>query len=634
MSVVGIDIFKRNSYANAREFGEFGAYEIIEASLKYEIDPKDFLNSSITDIRLAPTNSAGKIEFSGDLTLVLPLKRPPKVLLVDVPNRGNRLAFRMFNRPNLENLLEDPFAAGDGFLFERGVALASVGWQWGVSIGMGIEIPNAVIDGQEIYGQVICRVQPNKDSQSTSYGQLGDVVYVPADIDDSRNQLYEQIYDFGMRREIPREDWQFGRIRNGILEENSNSIYLNGGFKAGRIYTLVYWAKGAPLIGLGLLALREAALFLKSETYPGQTEAPSKAIAFGASQTGRVIRQFLYEGLNEGPNEKKVYDGVLPHIAGGQRGDFNHRFAQPSSVGVHSLGQCFPFAGRKVKDPYTNHSAGLFQDRATSLPKIVLTNTSFEYWRGDAALTHVTPDGKDDVEPLANERIYLFSGTHHVNGVLPKTNTNPLTGLKARYTFNTIDHSALLRGAMNNLIDWVVDGVEPPNSRIPMISDGSLVARERVLEKFSKDGRLEQILDASALGGLAELDLGAESHIGICKLPANLGKRYAALVCDVDDSLNEYAGIRLPDIYFPVGFHTGWNPRHPDTGAEEQATMFMGITYHIDPATSYSGREEYEKLISKSAVELAEEKLITDQDINLVIENAMIRYDIACASVG
>ena len=30
------------------------------------------------------------------------------------------------------------------------------------------------------------------------------------------------------------------------------------------------------------------------------------------------------------------------------------------------------------------------------------------------------------------------------------------------------------------------------------------------------------------------------------------------LVADVDDTLNEVAGIRLPDIQVPLGCHTGW----------------------------------------------------------------------------
>jgi hypothetical protein len=54
--------------------------------------------------------------------------------------------------------------------------------------------------------------------------------------------------------------------------------------------------------------------------------------AFGASQSGRYLRQFLYLGLNEDEQARMVFDGVLVHIAGGKRGgDFNQRFGQPSA---------------------------------------------------------------------------------------------------------------------------------------------------------------------------------------------------------------------------------------------------------------------------------------------------------------
>ena len=50
-------------------------------------------------------------------------------------------------------------------------------------------------------------------------------------------------------------------------------------------------------------------------------------------------------------------------------------------------------------------------------------------------------------------------------------------------------------------------GIEPPDSRIPTISEGTLVSREYVLDKFINDGRLELVLEANKLGGMAVLDL-------------------------------------------------------------------------------------------------------------------------------
>ena len=46
------------------------------------------------------------------------------------------------------------------------------------------------------------------------------------------------------------------------------------------------------------------------------------------------------------------------------------------------------------------------------MPKVFYTNSSNEYWRASAALTHISADATD-VTLLDNERIYLFAGTQH-----------------------------------------------------------------------------------------------------------------------------------------------------------------------------------------------------------------------------
>jgi hypothetical protein len=76
------------------------------------------------------------------------------------------------------------------------------------------------------------------------------------------------------------------------------------------------------------------------------------AYAFGASQSGRYLRQFLYLGLNEDEAERMVFDGMLVHIAGGKRGgDFNQRFGQPS-VSLHpTMSNAFPFNGHGEHRP-------------------------------------------------------------------------------------------------------------------------------------------------------------------------------------------------------------------------------------------------------------------------------------------
>src|SRR5205814_2635449 len=83
------------------------------------------------------------------------------------------------------------------------------------------------------------------------------------------------------------------------------------------------------------------------------------AYGFGASQSGRFLRQLLYLGLNEDEAERMVFDGVLGHIAGGKRGgDFNMRFGQPSaSLPSNPL----PFNEVGAIDPVSGRSDGLLE---------------------------------------------------------------------------------------------------------------------------------------------------------------------------------------------------------------------------------------------------------------------------------
>jgi hypothetical protein len=81
-------------------------------------------------------------------------------------------------------------------------------------------------------------------------------------------------------------------------------------------------------VGLGMAAVRDIISLLK---YERQTAIPlgdqsrflRRAIGQGASQSGRFLRTFLYDGFNADEKGRKVFDGVWAHVAGGSRGSFN-----------------------------------------------------------------------------------------------------------------------------------------------------------------------------------------------------------------------------------------------------------------------------------------------------------------------
>ena len=136
------------------------------------------------------------------------------------------------------------------------------------------------------------------------------------------------------------------------MEPSAEHVWLEDGFEPGRIYQLVYETDRAPVAGLGLLAARDLAAFLRTPSATNPSGNGFQALVlYGISQTGRMQRHFLSLGLNRCEDGSRAYDGFHVHIAGARRGAFNHRFAQPSNQTTPLWGHVFPFAdvGRPIR---------------------------------------------------------------------------------------------------------------------------------------------------------------------------------------------------------------------------------------------------------------------------------------------
>src|SRR5690242_2204349 len=98
----------------------------------------------------------------------------------------------------------------------------------------------------------------------------------------------------------------------------------------------------------------------------------------------------------------------MAHVACARRGIFNVRVAQRSRDGHPFLNtlyptDLFPFTDLDETDAVTGVKGALLTHatKPENWPKIFYTNSSYEYYGRDAALIHVTPDGKKDA-PLAS----------------------------------------------------------------------------------------------------------------------------------------------------------------------------------------------------------------------------------------
>jgi len=286
----------------------------------------------------------------------------------------------MLNRAPRQTVPSAPLDVGDGFLMRQGYTVVWCGWQHDVPAVDGlmrIHVPEARRAGLPISGKLLVKFQPNVPSQVQLLSDRLHRPYPTNNLDDSDAVL--QVYDADdvPPQVIPRGQWSFAKLDDGRVVADASHIYLASGFVPGKQYEVIYTTTGAPIVGLGLLTARDAVAFLRYGTVEGGNPCAANvrhAYAFGASQSGRYLREFLYLGLNEDEQQRPVFDGLLVHIAGGKRGgDFNQRFGQPSSSS--RMSDLFPFHDTAQTDPATGRTDGLLDRLAACnrLPKVFFT---------------------------------------------------------------------------------------------------------------------------------------------------------------------------------------------------------------------------------------------------------------------
>jgi hypothetical protein len=636
MAVVRLEVTRREPVLGGAPFGAGGPYEKIEGVLHLAVDPSAPVHEPIADLGLAPRNARGLVESSADFYLLRPLTGSRRLLL-DIPNRGRKIALGMFNstpRSNDPTTRED---FGNGFLMRHGYAVAWIGWQPDVPRRdgmMALTVPR--VPG--VSERVRCEFRPNARVDALPLADRYHIPHPVARLDDPEAELHVREHAEAPAVAVPRGAWRF---------PDAGSVVLDGGFEPGRIYECYYRAENPPVVGLGFTAVRDTAAFLRwgtaGEGNPcaGQIE---RSYVFGVSQSGRFLRHLLYLGLDEDETGRFAWDAVIPHVAGGRRGEFNCRFGQPSLNAVHAVGSLFPFTDGEQADPITGQRGALLDRLAGRArpPRIFTINTAAEYWRGDGSLVHTDVAATRDVTPPPWVRQYLFAGTQHTPGALPPPPADPNTGGRGRHPFSVVDYSPLLRAALVNLDRWVSEGVEPPPSAVPRLADGTAVAAETTRAVYAA---IPGVRFPDRIPRPVRLDFGPRVDRGIVDLPPKIGAPYVTVVSAVDADGNDRAGIRPPELRVPVATFTGWNPRHPDQGAPGDLMSMMGSTLALartaaerartgDPRPSleerYGGRDRYLAQVRRDAEAMVADRHLLAEDVDAVVERAGALWDFVC----
>ncbi|MBW2061526.1 MAG: hypothetical protein JRI95_08200 [Deltaproteobacteria bacterium] len=652
-------IHERSDFANGHVFGDAGPYERIRGRAHFMVDPDAPTQAGVFDIDKAPRNEKGLVEFSGDFLILKPVEpsRGNKRLFYDFGNRGNMRTLQFFNDAPGSNDPKTLEHAGNGFLFRRGYTVVWSAWQGDLLPGNDrvlLNLPVATDGGKPLTGRILQEFTvytPGITTRPLS-GWTSTRSHPTVSLDTRKARLTKRRYPYNERIEVPHTEWSFARTEGGegadgqgaeigVIPSETN-IYLPKGFEPGWIYELVYTGRDPLVLGLGDVAVRDLVSFLRYEEKdaagnPNPAGEIEKAYAWGRSQTGRLIRDFVYRGFNAAPDGRRVFDGVLPHVSGGGLMWMHHRFANLTA----SAGQAymehfiysdrFPFSYASCTDHLTGKTDAILK-RPDTDPLVIHTQTSTEYWERHGSLVHTDTKGNDLPQP-ENVRIYLWSSSMHFADPQQR---EPIWPPVAANRFNNIQTSFFFRAMLDAMDRWATDGTPPPDSMIPSRENGTLATYEEWVEGFPK-------IPGQALppgpSTLPLLDFGPEADDGfITKLPPDIKdlKGYTILVPSVNADGNEIAGVRSPVVQAPLGTYTGWNLRRRGWG--HGATLNIQGSYipfmdtpeeremTRDPRLSvlerYGSPEGYVEAVRAAAERLVDAGIMLEEDIERVVAMA------------
>jgi hypothetical protein len=653
--VVRIEVQSRRDLADGQPFGQAGPYEKLSGKIFFAVDPALPANRIVTDLDKAPRNSAGKVEFASDFFVIKPkrIERGNGAVLYEVSNRGGKSMLGFFNHASGSLDPGSPAEMGDGFLMRQGFTLLWVGWQFDPPPRQGLVRlypPTASDNGRPIRGVVRSDFVVTQREFDHSLADRDHLAYSVVDAGAANNVMTVRDSVDGPRRVVPRDQWKFSRLEDGRVVEDATRVYMAAGFEPGKIYEVVYTAQDPPVVGLGPAAIRDVISMLKYKSADAVSipaAAITRALAFGVSQSGRFLRSYLYYGFNRDEGNRKVFDGVIAHVAGGGRGSFNHRFAQPSRDGHPYLNffyptDIFPFSDVAQTDPESGLTDGLLTHAGAPelLPKIFYTNSEYEYWGRAASLIHTAIDGASDAPLMDNVRIYLLAAGQHGPGAFPPVRTS------GQQLSNPLDYRWAMKALLLAMDRWTANGTAPPPSRYPRVDEQTLVPPDRL--RFPK---VPGVTITTAVHRAYRTDYGPRfAREGIVTIePPRIGSAFPVLVPQVDADGNGIAGVKMPELAVPLATYTGWNLFNARSGPTGVLSSMQGSYIPLartraereranDPRPSveerYRDKARYVGLVSQAALELINQGFLLSEDLAIVLKNAGGHWDYVSAASG
>lgn len=669
--------------AQGTSFGTSGPYELITGQVHIAWDRTDLARLPIVDGDKAAQEPDGKVHARADVHILRPVEpeRSSGTLFYDAGNRGNKRALQYFNDAVGSNDPCDLEHFGNGFLLRRGVTLLWLAWQGDVLVGndrLVLDLPMAVdTDGRPLEGLVRSEyIAPRPGVHCIPLSGFAVTRSHPTvSMDPANATLTRRRYATSPRELLDPSCWRFADVETGSDDLDTDGDHLQGAlvpsdghlwvddaFEPGWIYEIVYTGHSPLVLGLGELVIRDVVANARSSRvdsdgwptpFAGRGRV-LRAIMWGRSQAGRLVRDFIYRGFNEAADGSRVFDGVMPHVSGAGMVGFDRFGNLQTPPGLQhefhdSRADVFPFAYGPMIDHLTERSDSILKRPSTD-PKVLHTHTGTEYWQRHQSLVQTDTRGNDHELP-DSVRMYHWASSAHVAD--PTTDT-PVQGLN-RFPINVVRTSFLFRALFDRMVEWVDGIAQPPASRIPRVADGTLVDAKTFLARFP---RIPGVISPRAPSCLPLRDYGPHASEGVLtELPPRVldDDGYPILVPAVDIDGLEIAGIRAPMVEAPLATYTGWNIRRRGFGHGAMHKL-SGSTIHFpetaeeaamtgDPRAPITARyvnaEVYLAAIRAAAERLVDERLMLAEDLDRTVEAAEgwdavrheVRLPIADASV-
>jgi hypothetical protein len=567
VGITKLVIKERKPAFGGASFGTVGQYEMLTGVAYGELDPKDPINAGIVNLQYAPLNARGHVEYDVDITILKPLDmaKGNGRLVYDVINRGHEKGLSDLNLNHFDSVapaqVTDP---ASGFWMKRGYTVAWSAWEGEDSAEtskaglLKARFPIATRDGKPIVGR--SREEFTSIGRGPSFTRT--LTYPAASLDQSAATLTVRELEGDPRKPLPASSWSY-------IDNKHVKISTAAGFDPEALYEFIHPATEPVIEGIGFPAVRDFVFFLRDaekdstgQPNPVHPPTPFKAVlGMGVSQSGRFLKDMVYQNFHVDGSGRKVFDGILTVVSGSRKTNVNTEFSMPGRYTRqhedHTYpGADFPFTYTTTTDPISGKTDGLQMKcaKAGTCPPTIQIDTDTEMWTARGSLIFTDPSGKDVAIP-DNVRVFILTGVPHNNRDLGDQWTSegiPERGICTQYR-NPLEYRHYVRSLLVALDQWVTEGVAPPASHYPSLKAGTLVT---VAEAGKLWPAIPGVPFSPVISKLQLMDYSQQP-------PKASGPEYPIYVARTNAEGSPIGGVVPPEITVPIATYSGRNYRAP-----------------------------------------------------------------------